>query len=477
VIWASAWLYWFLGRGYTRRPRLLTAQQISAEESVIDTSNSRGGIIYSDAFLHDNDARFVFNFIRSAVDQGCIAANYVESTAARKTDKGWLVDVSDKITGREFTVRSRVLINATGAFVDTHNSTTGIETEHRHVFSKGIHLLVPRITSVERVLAFFADDGRLFFAIPMGNRTCIGTTDTRVDSPHISVTDEDRDFVLSIITCLKLPKKLTRRDVIAERCGLRPLAVKSNSLGTEDFLQLSRKHVIEESQSLKHISIFGGKLMDCLNIGEEIAEIIASMGFSVSPPKSKWYGEGDANARTSYQELAKTLGLDQVFAHDTGEPVSVRLWQRYGKDVMEMPQVIQTDPTMLEPAIAETGVRRCEIEHLLKREMIVHLEDFLRRRSKIELLYSREDLHDSKGLREACDHLFGAQAEEKWQEYFGENTVPNLSENISGYEQELFSRWATVAVLLVVVLKLSFGVFFYPMIFPVLAHGPLGTID
>ena len=70
------------------------------------------------------------------------------------------------------------------------------------MFSKGIHLLVPRITDSTRVLAFFADDGRLFFVIPMGDKTCIGTTDTRVPTPESAVTDADRAFVLDNINRL-----------------------------------------------------------------------------------------------------------------------------------------------------------------------------------------------------------------------------------------------------------------------------------
>ncbi len=50
--------------------------------------------------------------------------------------------------------------------------------------------------------------------------------------------------------------------------------------------------------------------------------------------------------------------------------------------------------------------------------MIVSLDDFLRRRSKIELLVLRERLRRSAGLFEACEHLFGDQAREKVDDYF-----------------------------------------------------------
>ena len=52
--------------------------------------------------------------------------------------------------------------------------------------------------------------------------------------------------------------------------------------------------------------------------------------------------------------------------------------------------------------------------------MVISLEDFLRRRSKISQVVEHEKLLKSKGLREACRILFGARAEECWLEYFGQ---------------------------------------------------------
>ncbi len=197
IILASTWLYWLFGRGKTRTPRLLTPARIRELEPVIDAATSTAGVEYSDAFLHDNDARFVFNFVRSAMDRGCAAANYVEAVDFARGDQGdWITRARDSVDGRQFNIRSRVLINAAGAFVDRLNAAADIETVHRHLFSKGIHLIVPQLSQGHRVLAFFADDERLFFAIPMANRTCIGTTDTMVDDPVTGVSDEDREFVL-----------------------------------------------------------------------------------------------------------------------------------------------------------------------------------------------------------------------------------------------------------------------------------------
>lgn len=124
----------------------------------------------------------------------------------------------------------------------------------------------------------------MFFVIPMGARTCIGTTDTRVDTPYTHVTDEDRQFVLDNVNAhLRLPQPLAKKDIIAERCGVRPLAVKGNAAGG-DFLQLSRKHAVEVDQRRRHISIFGGKHTDCLNVGDEISVEVAGLGVTIPTP-------------------------------------------------------------------------------------------------------------------------------------------------------------------------------------------------
>ncbi len=63
---------------------------------------------------------------------------------------------------------------------------------------------------------------------------------------------------------------------------------------------------------------------------------------------------------------------------------------------------------------------RCEIAYAAEREMVLKLDDFLRRRSKISLVVSREVLRQAAGLREACAILFGAAADERFNEYFAD---------------------------------------------------------
>tara|TARA_R110001592_G_scaffold338668_1_gene625963 strand:- start:320 stop:1654 length:1335 start_codon:yes stop_codon:yes gene_type:complete len=417
-IYLGTLVYWFMGRFFTRLPRYINTRKIKRLESVVNTSNIGGGFEYSDSFLLDNDARFVFNFIRSSMSYGCIAANYVRSEESTREGDLWVTKSKDEISNRNFEIRSKVIINAAGPFVDSINVINNQNTKHHHLFSKGIHLIVDKITDSNKVLTFFADDGRLFFIIPMGPKTCIGTTDTQVEHPDTKVTEEDRQFILDNVNkLLLLDKPLTKDDVIAERCGVRPLAIKGTN-GEADWVQLSRKHSIDSNHEEKYLSIFGGKLTDCINVGNEIASLVKEFGIKLPYADYKWYGEADDTVKSEFLHRAMLIKLDDMTPSTSTEPLSTRFWRRYGRNAINMLEKIRENPDKAELLIEGSEYLRVEIEHTAEHEMVTKLEDFLRRRSKISLVLRREDILSASGLKEACVILFGKhQAEYKLQEY------------------------------------------------------------
>ncbi|GAC1345816.1 MAG: glycerol-3-phosphate dehydrogenase/oxidase [Myxococcales bacterium] len=426
----GALFYWFIGDFFTRGPRRLSLAQMEREEPIVRLDGCDGGFEYSDAYLHDNDARFVWGFVRSALDHGGAAANYVESLGSVREGEAWVTRARDAVAGRELRIRARVLINACGPWADAHNALTGEASAHRHVFSKGIHIIVDRLTPHRRVLTFFADDGRLFFVIPMGPKTCIGTTDTRVTAPEVAVTPEDRRFVLENINKrLRLPRPLTEADIIAERCGVRPLVVpaRAGKESGQDWTQLSRKHVIEVDRARAHLTIFGGKITDCLNVGEEVCDHLRALGVALPFADRVWYGEPPAPVRDEYFHQARLMGLDGMTSPRSSEKLSTRLWRRYGAQALGLLDNIRADPAMAEVLIEGAEYLRGEIEHAGRREMITRLSDFLRRRSKIELVVRRDELLRAQGLREACNILFGDAADERLAEYLDESDSPRAA--------------------------------------------------
>jgi glycerol-3-phosphate dehydrogenase len=272
----------------------------------------------------------------------------------------------------------------------------------------------------------------------MGNRSCIGTTDTRVEKLPAVVTDEDRQFVLENVNKrLRLDRPLTEADIISERCGVRPLVVEARPASgrrkdTGDWTSLSRKHAIEVDYKKHHISIFGGKLTDCVNVGDEIAAFVKELGIRLSPGGVRWYGEPRGEMRDEYFHQARLMRVDELTEADAAEPISERLWRRYGGRALGLLEDIRRDPSMAEVLIKGTEYLRCELYHAAKHEMITKLEDFLRRRSKIVLVVRADEIRHAPGIQEACEILFGKQARAKFEEYFGRAPRTTRSSRATG---------------------------------------------
>ena len=427
----GATAYWAIGRFGTKPPKVFSRRRLAQAEPAISTTTARGAIQYQDAYLIDNDSRFVFSFIRSAFEAGAVTTNYVELVHAERRSDRWHVALRDVVTGVEMTASAKTLVNAAGPFVDALNESWGTTTTHRIVYSKGIHLVVPRLTTTDhdRVLAFFDDSQRLFYVIPMGRRSVIGTTDTRVDDPHTAVTEEDRNFLLEQINArMNLEKPLEASDVIAERSGVRPLVVKVEGEGSDDWrskewTSLSRRHEVECDAQRSVVTVFGGKLTDCLNVGAEVASKIESLGVALEADQRNWYGEPDSASRAEFFRQAHLMHLDEMRSKPDTESLSVRLWRRYGRRAFDMLEHIRNDPSMATDVMESADYLRVELHNAANHEMIVKLEDFMRRRSKIDLVVADDEFVGSDGLAEISQLLFGDDGERKLDEFYRERVA------------------------------------------------------
>jgi len=437
LMYMGAWLYWVIGRFATRRPLYLSRSNIKQHESLININHVNGGFEYSDCQLADGDARFVFGFVQSCLKSGGIAANYLESTNATRVGRHWLVDIKDKITGQTFKIKTRMLVNACGPEVDRFNQLTGQSTQHRHVYSNGVHLIVRRLSNDYRALAFFARDGRLFFITPMGSRSCIGTTDTRTDQPTASISNQDRAFILDNANeMLDLDHPLTIEDIISERRGVRPLVVK-NEDKQSDWLQMSRKHQIEIDSAKMHISIFGGKLTDCLNVGEEMVDAVSKLGIDLKTRPAQWYGEPQDHIKILFFNYATQIKLDWLTDPDSSQVLSKRLWRRYGDTATQIARNIVSNPDEARLLYPGSDYTYAELIWAAKDEMVMTLDDFFRRRTDIATVIPKHQIIQPKILKEIAGILFPSDTQNKIDAYLKNKSAHHEHEKDSLLEQKL----------------------------------------
>ena len=129
-------------------------------------------------------------------------------------------------------------------------------------------------------------------------------------------------------------------------CGPLVVAAGGDDHTDVDWTSLSRKHEIEVDAARQAITIFGGKLTDCLNVGEEVADAVESLGLPLEPDHHNWYGEPTAETRAEFYRQARLMRLDDLRQRPDVEPLSDRLWRRYGRRAFAMLEAIRDDPTM-----------------------------------------------------------------------------------------------------------------------------------
>jgi glycerol-3-phosphate dehydrogenase len=235
----------------------------------------------------------------------------------------------------------------------------------------------------------------------MAHRSVIGTTDTRVIDPEVEVTDEDRSFLLDQAnTRLELGRSITADDVISERCGVRSLVVPPG--GTSDgreWTELSRRHAVEVNRQRKVISVLGGKLSDCLNVGSEVIESARQCGLRPMAAARRWYGEPDVAERHRFEDAAQATGIER--------PRWAPLWRRHGSRALRIVDGIAEDPEA--GRLLSDRVDYCEAEVAVmgECEQIGDLDDFLRRRTFLAQVERRDDLLVDPGVTRVAEILFG----------------------------------------------------------------------
>ena len=392
--------YWAIGQFATKRPRYRSPRTIKRLEPSIEIDSLLGGIEYSDYLLIENDSRFVIQMLVDAEERGAAVSNYTTVIEAERVSQKWKLKVRDQILGKEFEVSSDVLVNAAGPEIKEISEMTKTETESHLVFSKGVHLVVPKVTDSGRILAFFDETQRLFYVIPMGKCSVIGTTDERVEKPEVSVEGADIEFLLQEANRkLSLSRPLLKEDIIAERVGVRPLVIAKGGVDQDkDWTELSRKHIVEVNRKDRVISILGGKLSDCLNVGEEVVDGLDDLGYKTVKPSSRWYGEPSAAEKSIFFHKAKEI----VTEKDSIE----KLWRRHGSRSHEILKKIETTPTDGKNFSEIIDYCPAEISVMKDYEFIFTLEDFMRRRSLLGQTIHPEELMQDDGFKNLKKCLF-----------------------------------------------------------------------
>lgn len=221
-----------------------------------------------------DDARLTIENIKTSLGFGAEALNYAAVNDFEYADEKICgVKVTDALTGKEFTIKTKYVISAAGPWVDELRTVNNSKKGKRLHLTKGVHLVFPQEKlPVKQSVYFDIPDGRMMFAIPRGKVTYVGTTDTNfnLDKDHVRTDLADAIYLLSAVNNMFPKINLEMEDIISSWAGLRPLIHEEGKSASE----LSRKDEIFTSDT-GLISIAGGKLTGYRKMAERVVDRIA----------------------------------------------------------------------------------------------------------------------------------------------------------------------------------------------------------
>jgi len=336
----------------------------------LQKKNLRGSILYHDGQF--DDSRLGINLVQTMIENGGTAINYMKVKELLK-DNGSIagVVVEDGETGEIHQIKTKIVLNATGVFVDSIIQKDNPKARNIVKPSQGVHLVVDGsfLQSDYALMIPKTKDGRVLFAVPWHDKVILGTTDVPKEEALIEpkATKEEVDFILETAGRY-LEKKPTRKDVKSVFAGLRPLAAPKDD--DEKTKEISRKHKIITSVS-GLISIIGGKWTTYREMGEDVVDKLAI--------------QGKLPSKKSVTEELHIHGYKEDV--DFNNPLYF-----YGTDAKEIEKLINKNPGLGEWLSEDLGIKKAQIVWAVQNEYARKVEDFLARRTRVLFLDAKESI-------------------------------------------------------------------------------------
>lgn len=362
--WTGLKLYDWLSVGLSfGSSQLLSASEVVERLPGVRTQGLTGGILYFDGQF--DDARLAINLAQTACREGAAVLNYMQvKELVKKEGKVAGVIVREVESGVEWQLAAKVVVNATGVFVD---DVLQLDEPGRPPLvrpSQGIHLVLDRsfLPGNAALMIPQTSDGRVLFALPWHDHLLVGTTDTPLQQHALEpvALEAEIDFVLNNVQRY-LSKSPQRSDVRSVFAGLRPLAApQQDAAATKD---ISRDHKLLLTPS-GLITITGGKWTTYRKMAEDAVQQVEQVGGFAPQP-------------------ARTRDLP---VHGCTHETHSGHWRFYGSDAGSIKELIASQPALGTILVPGHPYTLGEVVWAVRNEMARTVEDVLARRLRLLFL-------------------------------------------------------------------------------------------
>ena len=280
-------------------PRGKTIGKQACQQLLPDLASPKltGAAIFHDAQVY-NSERLTLAFVRSAAEQGAVAANYVEvKNLVYSEDRVIGARVEDRLTQKQFDIQSKTVVNATGAWVNQIMAMA--ETRSPEIpLAKAMNLVLRRSLFADYAVGIdsryqASDDkldlekgGRLLFVAPWRGRSIVGTYYSVCDR-HPStwqVRESEVDCFLNQINQAYPAAKLTREDIAWIHQGVLPRTGIDHS-GEPILAKHYQISASTPSGLTGLISVVGVKYTTARNVAQKTVDVVFE-SWGQTPPTS-----------------------------------------------------------------------------------------------------------------------------------------------------------------------------------------------
>ena len=294
--------------------------------------------------------------------------------------------VRDRLTGERIPVSTRLVINATGAWLDETNrrlAGPALPDEPFVSGTKGSHLIIDNPALHEALnghMIFFENsDGRICIVFPYLGNVLAGATDIRVSEvARVRCEEKERDYILDAIRLVFPEIKVTIADVVFSFSGIRPLPKSDH-----DFTgRISRGHSVERLEgSPPQLCMVGGKWTTFRAFAEETAN--AALKELHVPRRKNTLGlpiGGGANFPSDLVAYTHKIMIDYCLSPERAS----YLVAAYGTRANVVADFCRSYPED-SPLDARTAISTGEIAFLIRHEFAVSLGDLVLRRTTLAI--------------------------------------------------------------------------------------------
>jgi len=339
---------------------------------------------YSDCWV--DDARLVILNAVDATNLGADVRTRTKVIAAERKAGLWQAILRNQDTGKESTIKVRLIVNAAGPWVDAVlTKAVGKSDVHNVRMVQGSHIVVHKLFDHDRCYIFQNADNRIIFAIPYEeDYTLIGTTDRDYagDPGDVKISPEEIEYLCDAASeYFKNP--VTPKDIAWTYSGVRPLYDDGASIAqaaTRDYtLKLDQGNNGEATM----INIFGGKITTYRKLAEAMMEMVENQ---IGAKKGPWTrgaplpgGEFDA---AKSDDLIRTIMRDYPFIT---QKTARRLARTYGTRALTFLEGAKSPQDMGENFAhdRDIGLSAREVDYLIHNEWAFNADDILWRRTKL----------------------------------------------------------------------------------------------